>query len=127
MGEGAKRPTVTGLGANLIFLPFLSKGLVATGEVRVSVLDRTGRYGAAVVADSPENLLLTLAPEGTAEEELDARPELIKTMSVRPPRGVGELPGGLVERVHRAVALFELGIPGAIRWFGQGMKAAPAK
>ncbi len=26
-----------------------------------------------------------------AEEELDARPELIKTLSVRPPRGVGEI------------------------------------
>ncbi|GJM44560.1 MAG: ABC transporter permease [Gemmatimonadota bacterium] len=57
----------------MIFLPFVSEGLVSQEEMRVSILDRTGRYGAALIADASPDLILTLAPPGMAEEELDAR------------------------------------------------------
>ena len=33
----------------MIFLPFLSQGLVTGDRLHVSVLDRTGRHGAAVI------------------------------------------------------------------------------
>ncbi len=32
-----------------------------------------------------------MAPRWITEEELDAQPELVKTMSVKPPRGVGRV------------------------------------
>lgn len=55
------------------------------GEASFDKDELTERINALIAADYP------VTSEWISEAELDARPELVKTMSVTPPRGAGEI------------------------------------